>query len=81
MSTRARDVRMNIAANGFERGVCITLEAMCEDISALRTNLRDSAEVMSNVVDQLDRFLHISSTLQNKIHALERNTKDDEPQG
>ena len=78
MSIRARDVRTNIAANGFERGVVITLEAMCEDISALRTNLRDSAEVMSNVVDQLDRFLHISSTLQNKIHALERNTKEDD---
>ena len=81
MSIKARDVRVNVATNGFERGVVITLEAMCEDISALRTNLRDSAEVMGNMVEQLERFLHISSTLQNKIHALERNTKDDEPQG
>jgi hypothetical protein len=81
MSIKARDVRVNIAEAGFERGVVHSLEAAIEEINALRGNLRDAAEVMANVVDQLDRFLHISSTLQNKIHALERNTKDDEPQG
>ena len=81
MSIKARDVRVNIAEMGFERGVVHSLEAAIEEINALRGNLRDAAEVMANVVDQLDRFLHISSTLQNKIHALERNTKDDEPQG
>ncbi len=81
MTIRARDVRPNIAEHGFERGVVITLEAALEEVNALRSNLRDAAEVMGNMVEQLERFLHISSTLQNKIHALERNTKDDEPQG
>jgi hypothetical protein len=81
MSIKARDVRVNIAEVGFERGVVHSLEATIEEVSALRSNLRDAAEVMGNMVEQLERFLHISSTLQNKIHALERNTKDDEPQG
>jgi hypothetical protein len=81
MTIKARDVRVNIAEMGFERGVVHSLEATIEEINALRSNLRDAAEVMGNMVEQLERFLHISSTLQNKIHALERNTKDDEPQG
>ena len=81
MSIKARDVRVNIAEVGFERGVVHSLEAAIEEINALRGNMRDAAEVISNMVDQMDRFLNISSTLQNKIHALERNIKDDEPQG
>jgi len=81
MSIKARDVRTNIATNGFERGVVITLESICEDLSALRTNMQDAAELITALGVQMDRFLAITGGMRMKLDMLERNTKDDEPQG
>jgi len=78
MSIKARDVRVNIAEVGFERGVVHSLEAAIEEINALRSNLRDAAEVISNMVDQMDRFMNISEGIQSKLNMLERNTKEDD---
>jgi hypothetical protein len=81
MSIKARDVRTNIAANGFERGVVITLESICEDLSALRTNMQDAAELIVGISEQTERFLIIGNGIQAKLDMLERNVRDDEPQG
>jgi ABC-type transporter Mla subunit MlaD len=78
MSIKARDVRVNIAEVGFERGVVHSLESAIEEINALRSNLRDAAEVISNMVDQMDRFMNISEGIQSKLNMLERNTKEDD---
>jgi methyl-accepting chemotaxis protein len=81
MAIKARDLRENISTMGFERGVVHSLETAIEEINALRGNMRDAAEVISNMVDQMDRFLNISDGIQSKLNMLERNIKDDEPQG
>jgi len=78
MSIKARDVRVNIAEVGFERGVVHSLEAAIEEINALRGNLRDAAELMQVMSDNLEGFLKISKGMQSKLSALERNTKEDD---
>jgi len=54
---------------------------MLEEQSAMKQNLVNAAELIGNMVDQMDRFLNISDGIQSKLRMLERNTKDDEPQG
>ena len=81
MSIKARDVRTNIAANGFERGVVITLEAMCEDLVGLRANMHDAVQVIQAMSDNIGNMIHVGTGMQQRIEAMERNTKDDEPQG
>ena len=54
MAIKARDVRVNIAEVGFERGVVHSLEAAIEEINALRSNLRDAAELMQVMSDNLE---------------------------
>ena len=80
MTIRARDVRTNIASNGFERGVVITLEAMLEEQSAMRQNIVNAVEVIQSIVEQLDRFLEIASSMQRNVDTVKRNLKgpDDE---
>ena len=80
MPIRARDVRQNIVANGFERGVVITLEAMLEEQSAMRQNIVNAVEVIQSIVEQLDRFLEIASSMQRNVDTVKRNLKgpDDE---
>jgi hypothetical protein len=78
MAVRARDLRSNIAEMGFERGVVHTLELALEDLSALRANLRDAAETMQLMADNLEQFLKIGQGLSNKIEALRRNQQGEQ---
>jgi hypothetical protein len=78
MPIRARDLRVNIAEQGFERGVVHTLELALEDLNALRSNMRDATELMQVMSDNLEGFLKISSGLNDKLNELRRNRQGDE---
>jgi len=78
MVIRARDLRSNIASMGFERGVVHTLELALEDLSALRTHMRDAADVMQVMSDNLEQFLKLSEGLHNKLEALRRNQQGEQ---
>jgi hypothetical protein len=78
MPIRARDLRVNIAEMGFERGVVHTLELALEDMSAIRSNMRDAAELLQGCIDQMDRFLAVSEGLQTRIDQLRRDQQVDE---
>jgi hypothetical protein len=78
MPIRARDLRVNIAEMGFERGVVHTLELALEDMSAIRSNMRDAAELLQGCIDQMDRFLAVSEGLQTRIDQLRRDQQGDE---
>jgi hypothetical protein len=81
MSVKARDLRVNIAEMGFERGVVHTLELALEDLSALRSSLRDAADTMQVIADNLDNFLHIASGMGQRLDELRRRQQQDEPDG
>lgn len=81
MPIRARDLRVNIAERGFERGVVYTLELALEDMSALRANLRDAAEAMQLMVDELGKFMQIATTMSQRIDEIRRRQQQDEPDG
>jgi hypothetical protein len=81
MSVKARDLRVNIAAQGFERGVVHTLELALEDLSALRANLRDATEVIQLMADNVEQFLKISEGLRTQLEMVRRRPQQDEPDG
>ena len=81
MSVKARDLRVNIAAQGFERGVVLTLELALEDLSALRANLRDATEVIQLMADNVEQFLKISEGLRTQLEMVRRRQQQDEPDG
>jgi hypothetical protein len=78
MSIRARDVRVNVAEMGFERGVVHTLEAAIEEINALRVNMRDAIQVIQAMTDNIGNMIQVGTGLQQRIIAMERNTKEDD---
>lgn len=78
MTIRARDLRVNIAEMGFERGVVHTLELALEDLSALRANLRDAADTMQLLADNLEQFLKISDGLRIQLDMVRRRQQGDE---
>jgi hypothetical protein len=81
MPIRARDLRVNIAERGFERGVVHTLELALEDLSALRANLRDATEVIQLMADNVEQFLKISEGLRTQLEMVRRRQQQDEPDG
>ena len=74
---RARDLRVNIKELGFENGVVTTLEAALEEIGALRTNMRDAAALMSDMMVQMDRFLAVTGGMRTKIDMIEQHRVKD----
>jgi hypothetical protein len=81
MSVKARDLRVNIAEMGFGRGVVHTLELALEDLSALRGNLRDAAETMQLMVNELEKFMKVATTMGQRIDEIRRRQQQDEPDG
>jgi hypothetical protein len=81
MPIRARDLRVNIAELGFEKGVVHTLELALEDLSAMRQNLHDAAETMQLMSDNLEQFLKISEGLKTQLDMVRRRQQQDEPDG
>jgi hypothetical protein len=81
MPIRARDLRVNIAELGFEKGVVHTLELALEDLSAMRQNLHDAAETMQLMSDNLEQFLKISEGLRSQLELFRRRQQQDEPDG
>jgi hypothetical protein len=69
---------VNIAEMGFEKGVVHTLELALEDMSAIRSNMRDAAELLQGCIDQMDRFLAVSEGMQTRIDQLRRDQQGDE---
>jgi hypothetical protein len=79
MAVKARDLRANIKELGFEKGVAVTLELALEDLSALRSNLRDAADTMQLMSDNLEKFLKISTELNTQLEMIRRRQQQDEP--
>jgi hypothetical protein len=72
---------VNIAELGFEKGVVHTLELALEDLSALRGNLRDAAETMQLMVNELEKFMKVATTMGQRIDEIRRRQQQDEPDG
>ena len=81
MAVRARDLRVNIAERGFERGVVHTLELALEDLSALRSNLQTLVNLTDQNIDTMQQFLAIGDSMKQSIEQLRRNQREGDEDG
>jgi len=69
---RARDLRANITELGFEQGVAVTLEALLDEHTQDRQNMRDMAQMLDQCIDKLSEFIALSEGLQKRMMELKR---------
>lgn len=81
MAVRARDLRVNIAERGFERGVVHTLELALEDLSALRSNLQTLVNLTDQNIDTMHQFIAIGDSMKQSIEQLRRNQREGDEDG
>ncbi|HEY4383565.1 MAG TPA: hypothetical protein VGN34_03685 [Ktedonobacteraceae bacterium] len=64
---RARDLRANIKALGFDQGVVITLEALLDEFASYRQNMRDMADLLSMCINQVETMVAVGTGMQNNL--------------
>ena len=72
---RARDLRANIQAMGFEKGVVHTLELMLEAQVEMQQNLRTMAEIQNSAMDELGKLIAIGGQMKQTVDQLHRDIK------
>ena len=75
---RARDVRANIKEYGFEHGVVLTLEGICEEQSGIRQHMREVVEMLDGVLNQLQVLHRFGDALKNKMDQMKRDQDGNE---
>ena len=76
---RARDLRMAIAQEGFERGVVSTLERFMDEYAEHRQQLRQATEMLDQCIMLVGQFMTISTTMQHRIDAMKRERDVEHP--
>ena len=74
---RARDLRANINELGYEVGVVTTLEAMLEEYSATRQNIREMAELIVQCIDRVNDMVSVGTERKQRIEELKRVREQD----
>jgi len=74
---RARDLRANINELGYEVGVVTTLEAMLEEYSATRQNIREMAELIVQCIDRVNDMVSVGTEMKQRIEELKRVREQD----
>jgi len=72
---RARDLRANILEYGAEKGITMTLEHLLEEWSATRVQLREMADLVSQLVNTFDATMRIATGMQRNVDELRRIIK------
>lgn len=75
---RARDLRANIKDYGFEQGVVVTFEAFLDEFTQYRQHQRDVVEMLELCSKNIERFLDISSGMQEQLDTMRRIMKGDD---
>ena len=74
---RARDLRANINELGYEVGVVTTLEAMLEEYSETRQNLREMAELLNECIDRVNDMVSVGTEMKQRIEEMKRVQEQD----
>lgn len=74
---RARDLRANINELGYEVGVVTTLEAMLEEYSATRQNIREMAELIVQCIDRVNDMVSVGTEMKQRIEEMKRVQEQD----
>jgi hypothetical protein len=74
---RARDLRANITAMGFERGVTTTLELLLEEHSEDRARMRLMLEMVEGCIKQVETMIQVSAGMKHIITDMQRTMKPD----
>jgi hypothetical protein len=69
---RARDVRVTIQEQGFEKGIVTILERMCDERSGDRQTMREMAEVLRQCIDNVDKMVNVGENMKVKLQEVER---------
>lgn len=74
---RARDLRANIKEHGYEIGVVTTIEAMLEEYSETRQNLREMAELLNECIDRVNDMVSVGTEMKQRIEEMKRVREQD----
>jgi hypothetical protein len=69
---RARDLRENIKAMGFEKGVVHTLELMLDAQVELRQHILAVTELCDKCIDELGKLIHVGGEMRKVIDTIKR---------
>lgn len=69
---RARDVRETIMRLGHDKGIVDILERICEENAGQRQSLMSMAELLTQVVDNIDRLSTVGDGMKVAIQELRR---------
>lgn len=72
---RARDLRANISAMGFEKGVVYTLERALEEQAEMRQHIIAVAELCNQCMDELGKLIAIGGQMKQTVERLHRDIK------
>jgi hypothetical protein len=75
---RARDLRANIRDYGFEQGVIVTLEHLLDEHVSLRQHMRELTSLVSKCVDEVEKMVHIGSSMQTAIQQIKRERQGED---
>jgi uncharacterized protein Yka (UPF0111/DUF47 family) len=69
---RARDVRVNIAELGFEKGVVASLEHLLDEYAETRQHLRELTEMVARCIDEVQKMIYVGDGLRRSITEIKR---------
>ena len=74
---RARDVRSNVRAYGFEQGIVQTLEQFLDEFAEYRQHQRELVELVNKAIDQLAMHNAIKDGIIREIDRMKRERTDE----
>lgn len=77
-NVRARDLRANIKEWGFEKGVVTTVEQLLDEFATHRQHMRELTTLVSQCIDQIERFIAIGDGMKRDIDKIKREGKTDD---
>ena len=69
---RARDLRSNIQELGFEQGVVATLEALLDEHTQDRQDMREMAQLLDQCIDHVAQMVNVGTEMQKRMDDLKR---------
>jgi hypothetical protein len=81
MVVRARDLRMAVQGMGFEKGVMHTLELALEELSALKQQQVQIAELVYMCINQIETMVRFGAATKDALEELKRVASQDGADG